>query len=142
MLKVVVAVILVGFLLGLGVGASFDSASADSPCQLGQFENTTELREFLERSRTEMVVPMKADKDGFIRFNERCEDFALALVGYARSQGKDVHFTVIANDFYQKFYHNALPVGVYHACNVTIIGNEVYLIDPATKQFWLLAYLN
>ena len=142
MLKVVVAVILVGFLLGLGVGASFKPASADSLCQLGQFENTSELRDFLERSRSEMVVPMKADKDGFIRFNERCEDVALALVDYARSQGKDVHFSVIANDFYQKFYHNTLPAGVYHACNLTIIGNEVYLMDPMTKKFWLQAYLN
>ena len=64
-----------------------------------------------------------------------CEDFALGLQGLALDDGFIVDFEVIyPNEYNKLFKEHKLGVNTVHAINLVIIGNEVYYIEPQTKE--------
>ena len=71
-----------------------------------------------------------------------CEDYALALRDDAYSKG--FHMNIQAVWDYRRPDTGELitEYNEGHAVNSTIIGNEMYFIEPQTDEYWLATYLD
>lgn len=108
---------------------------------LRDFNSIDELKAWLIQDTTNNSLVLKPNKEGIIKFNERCEEFALQLQNNALSDGFKMSFAVMSRiDYYNKFNEWIKP-GTLHAVNLVIIGNDVYLIEPQKDEFWKIAYL-
>ena len=105
------------------------------PIELREFESVEELRAWLAIDDTNTVLRFV----GSINLDRYdCEDFAFQLIKNARQDGYDVYFQFIKT-------YTRPDTGEYiydHALNSTIIGNDIYLIEPQTDEFWRAAYMD
>jgi len=108
--------------------------------KLRYFKSTDELKAFLEESDVDHHVYLKPGQDWR---TYDCDDYAIALRDDALSKGFFMNIQAVWR--YRRPDTGELITGSYnegHALNSTIIGNEVYFIEPQTDEFWLAAYLD
>ena len=108
--------------------------------KLRSFESTDELKAFLEESDIDQHIYITAWQGSR---NYDCEDYAIALRDAALSRG--FHINIQALWRYRRPDTGELITtggSDGHALNSTIIGNELYFIEPQTDAFWLAAYLD
>jgi hypothetical protein len=96
------------------------------PVQLKQFESEEEFIEWLRIDQT--------DELPYIKDLFECENFALTLMHHSLKSGHYMSFQVI-KDYTRPDTEEFIPGP--HAINNTIIGNDVYFIDPQTDEFWV-----
>ena len=96
------------------------------PAKLKQFESEEELIEWLHIDKT--------DESPYIRNLFECENFARTLMRHTLENGHLMSFQVLKN--YTRPDTKEFIEGP-HAINSTIIGNDVYFIDPQTDEFWV-----
>jgi hypothetical protein len=96
------------------------------PAELKQFESEEELIEWLQTDKTNELP--------YIRDLFECENFARTLMRNALEDGHLMSFQVLKN--YNRPDTNEFIKGP-HAINNTIIGNDVYFIDPQTDDCWV-----
>lgn len=71
----------------------------------------------------------------FIVWANDCDDFALSLQKIASRDGYILDFEIIYPGEYNRLFKEMkLGVNVVHAVNLAIIGNEVYYIEPQTRE--------
>ncbi len=106
---------------------------------LRDFKSTDELEEFLANSPIDHTIYAKGNLD--LRTYD-CEDYALALRDDAYSKG--FHMNIQAVWDYRRPDTGELitEYNEGHAMNSTIIGNEMYFIEPQTDEYWLATYLD
>jgi hypothetical protein len=109
---------------------------------LRDFENTEELEMFLAEDDTDTHLFLKADETGVVKLEGNCEDYAIQLQDRALDKGYKMSFYVMDRQEYYQRYGEWLPKGRLHAVNLVIIGNEIYLVEPQTDEYWLRAYLD
>jgi len=96
--------------------------------ELHYFESLDELEQWLS---------------GVSIFASDCDDFAIELQRKALKDGYIVSFEIIfPKEYNSLFKQKRLPSGIVHAINLTIIGNEVYYIEPQTHEIAFAAYLD
>lgn len=113
------------------------------PTKLRYFEDTDELEKFLEESDADHTKYIKATKEGVIDFRSYdCEDYAMALRDQAQAKG--FHMNIQAVWHYRRPDTNELITSGNegHALNSTIIGNQLYFIEPQSDDYWLAGYLD
>lgn len=75
--------------------------------------------------------------------NFDCDDYALKLQEKALRDGYMMSFEVIrAVEYNTLFKQKQIPNGDIHAINSVILGNEVYYIEPQTREIVFVAYLD
>lgn len=77
----------------------------------------------------------------FIAFGD-CDDWALALQGFALEDGYLLNFKVITPGEYNKLFKLKVPLDEVHAINLALIGNEIWYIEPFNKEVQLAYYLD
>ena len=100
----------------------------DVPIMPRNFETLEELEEWLS---------VRA----FIAFGD-CDDWALALQGFALEDGYLLNFKVITPGEYNKLFKLKVPLDEVHAINLALIGNEIWYIEPFNKEVQLAYYLD
>ena len=109
---------------------------------LEQFGSLEELEEWLVFDDTNEYLIMKADEEGVISFSGVCEDYAMQLQERALADGYKMSFYYVDRiEMWQRF-RVRLERGKAHAMNLTIIGNYIYIIEPATDGITHIAYLD
>lgn len=110
--------------------------------KLRYFESTDELEGFLEESDVDhhMYVNITVGQDWS---TYDCDDYAIALRNAALSKGFHMNIQAVWN-YRRPDTGELITTGGNegHALNSTIIGNEVYFIEPQTDDYWLAAYLD
>ena len=106
------------------------------------FSDTGELEEWLEEDDTDSNLILVPDDDGVASFKEVCEEFALQLMQRARESGYIMSFYIMERQEYFNLTGTQLPEGRLHAVNLVIIGNNIYLIEPQTDEYWLKGHLD
>lgn len=104
----------------------------EMPIELKQFKSPAELKEWLKQDLTN-ELPNKFEIDGVV-FELDCDDYSSSLQEHANKVGYLVNMQI-----YDK--GNKLPMKTdvlesAHAVNSTIIGNDVWLIEPQTDEAW------
>jgi len=110
--------------------------------KLRYFESTDELDAFLEESDVDSVIYINITA-GQDRNTYDCDDYAITLRDAALSKGFHMNIQAVWN--YRRPDTGELIItggNEGHALNSTIIGNEVYFIEPQTDEYWLAAYLD
>ena len=108
------------------------------PVELRNFTNRTELEQWLEE-RNQLTSIRFRQKDIIID----CDDFALELQQAALADGFIISFEIINSREYNELFSTQLPEGqALHAINLSIIGNDVYYIEPQTSEIVYAAYLD
>lgn len=108
------------------------------PVQFRNFTDRTELEQWLE----------KRNQSASIRFQQNdavvdCDDFAIELQKEALTDGFIISFEIICCDEYNELFNTRLAEGQsLHAINLSIIGNDVYYIEPQTSEIVCAAYLD
>jgi len=85
-----------------------------------QFYDVAEMESFLRSDDT--------DQQAYVPDTHDCEDFAFDLVEAARLKGYTVFIQVELDDA--------------HVLNSTIIGNDIYFIEPQTDEYWFVGHLD
>ena len=108
------------------------------PVEFRNFTNRAELEKWLEE-RNQVTFICFRQKD--IIFD--CDDFALELQQKALADGFIISFEIIDSSEYNELFSTQLPEGqTLHAINLSIIGNDVYYIEPQTGEIVYAAYLD
>lgn len=95
------------------------------PVQLRSFKGIEEMEEFLdERDTTIRFTFGGGEMIDLLDYD--CDDFARALRDDAHAKGFHMNFQIVEN----------------HALNSTIIGNEIYFIEPSTHEYWVAAVVD
>ena len=108
------------------------------PVEFRNFKNRTELEQWLEERNQ---VPS-------IRFQQKdiiidCDDFAFEMQQKALADGFIISFEIIGIREYNELFSTQLSEGqALHAINLSIIGNDVYYIEPQTGEIVYAAYLD
>ena len=72
-----------------------------------------------------------------------CDDYARRLQDKALEDGYIISFEVIRfSEYNSLFKEKKLPFGAIHAINSAIIGNDVYYIEPQTKEIVFVANID
>jgi len=118
--------------------------NVETPKPLRHFDNLDELEEWLENTS---VLDIDLDADG--KENDKhvkpfdCDDYAIRLQERALSSGYIMSFEIIHPVEYNSvFKQKRIPTDAIHAINLVIIGNEIYYIEPQTKEIVFVAYLD
>lgn len=108
------------------------------PVEFRNFNDRCELEHWLEE-RNQLAS---------IRFQQGntvidCDDFAIELQREALADGFIISFEIISGDEYNELFRIPLPEDQsIHAINLSIIGNDVYYIEPQTAEIVHAAYLD
>jgi len=103
------------------------------PIQLELFNSVDELELWFKESHIQDIIRLSLSGEGV-----DCDDVAMLLVELAREEGKDIHFSFLKKGSY--FNNNVLTKN--HALGLTIIRNEVYLIDALSGEISKEAYID
>lgn len=106
------------------------------------FPSTGDLEEWLKNDKTDSHLDLEPNDDGVVNLKGVCEEFALQLVERARESGYIIHFYIMSKQEYFDLTGAELPDGRTHAVTLVIIGNNIYLIEPQTDEYWLVGYLD
>ncbi len=150
-LKIAILILILGFFFGATLGIRLTEPEIiteyvyeevikevevirEIPIGLRQFESEAELVGWLEKDRVDSTFFFI----GSTEFLGDCDDYALALISHARKDGYDIHLQ------FEKSYRCLDTGRIFknHVLNLTIIDNGIYLIEPQTDEFWLVAYLD
>ena len=91
------------------------------------FESENKLGELLTKSSI-------ADEE-FVQNKFDCDDFALILHGNVKRQGRELD----GNSNYafgETFVSKRSGIKEPHNLNICLIGNDTYLVEPQTNEFW------
>jgi hypothetical protein len=109
------------------------------PVQLRNFNSLEELSQWLKGVNTDTTVVYFEGPEAKID----CDDFALGLQQKALADGYLMSFQIIEPVTYNSLFQNSkLPLSTHHAVDLTIIGNNVYYIEPQTGEVVLVAELD
>ena len=102
------------------------------PVQFRYFDSERELAEFLEQDDTDSVIRFVSQAD----FSYDCDDYARALRRRALEQGFLMSLQLVSDGeiFGVKVSDFAGP----HMGNLSMIGNDIYYIEPSTDEFCLV----
>lgn len=108
------------------------------PVEFRNFTNHAELEQWLEE-KTQLTSIRFQQNDSVID----CDDFAIELQQEALADGYIISFEIISGGEYDELFSIPLPAGQsLHAINLSIIGNDVYYIEPQTGEIVHAAYLD
>lgn len=93
------------------------------PMELREFASQKELKEWLDQDNTEGALYFSGSID-FSGYYD-CDDYAIALMRNALEDGYLMSTEIIRKG------------SEFHMINSTIIGNNVYFIEPETNEIWL-----
>ena len=106
-----------------------------------------EFRPFSDREELDQWLEERS-QSASIRFQLHetvvdCDDFAIELQNEALDDGFIISFEIISGDEYNELFCIPLPEDQsLHAINLSIIGNDVYYIEPQTGEVVHAAYLD
>jgi len=108
----------------------------ETPVQFRYFDSERELAEFLEQDDTDSVIRFVSEAD----FSYDCDDYARALRRRALEQGFLMSLQLVTDGeiFGVKVSDFARP----HMGNLTMIGNDIYYIEPSTDEFCLVTAID
>jgi len=111
---------------------------------LRHFQNLDELERWLGNMWVLDIRFDVFDKETGQRIRKfDCEDYAIRLQEKALGDGYIMSFEVILPVEYNAlFKQKRLSNGAIHAINSVILGNEVYYIEPQTREIVFAAYLD
>jgi hypothetical protein len=105
------------------------------PRELREFENVNALHDWLEQdTSTDVLVIVSGEP-----FNGQCENLAFQLRDSAISSGYLIETEIMSyQDFVTHFGNTGgmSPVDSHCLCK-TIIGNNVWFVEPSTDEVWL-----
>jgi hypothetical protein len=108
------------------------------PVEFRNFTDRGELKDWLEE-RNQLVL-IRFQQDNTVT---DCDDFAIELQREALADGFIISFEIISIDEYNELFSIPLPEGQsLHAINLSIIGNDVYYIEPQTGEIVHAVYLD
>jgi len=118
--------------------------NVEIPRPLRYFHDFDELEEWLKNIPALDTAP---DADG--KKNDKrvkpfdCDDYAMKLQEKALNDGYIMSFEVIHPVEYNAiFKQKRIPTDAIHAINLVIIGNEIYYVEPQTREIVFVAYLD
>lgn len=107
------------------------------------FENTDDLIQWLSNVNLIEIGFNVIDQNNNNITKFDCDDYARSLQVKALQDGYIISFEVIRSAEYNSlFEEKKIPVGAIHAINSAIIGNEVYYIEPQTKEIVFVANID
>jgi len=116
----------------------------ETPKLLRHFQDLNELEQWLGNNAVLDIRFNMVDKETdqhIKRFD--CDDYAIRLQEKALRDGYIMSFEVIRYGEYNAlFKQKQIPNGAIHAINSVILGNEVYYIEPQTREIVFVAYLD
>lgn len=95
------------------------------PIKLREFESLRELKDWLANDDLDSHLVLRATRDGYIDLRGPCDHLALELQRRAIEQGYLMSTQILK-----------LGSGL-HMMNSTVIGNDIYFIEPLTDRVWL-----
>jgi hypothetical protein len=108
------------------------------PVEFRNFADRGELEQWLEERK--QLASIRFQQDNTVI---DCDDFAIELQSEALTDGFIISFEIISVDEYNELFSIPLPQGQsLHAINLSIIGNDVYYIEPQTGEIVRAAYLD
>ena len=109
----------------------------ETPVELRNFDSLDELEQWLNNANIAVLRFQTTDT------KMDCDDYALDLQQKAMSDGYIMSFEVIHPDEYNKLFETGkLPPNSLHAINSVVIGNNVYYIEPQTRETVFVAPLD
>lgn len=121
-----------------------DLNGVESPGLLRYYQDLNELEQWLEEmeildtASNAVVAEVYQDVTGY-----DCDDYALKLQEKALQDGYMMSFEIInSSEYNDLFKQGQIPDGAIHAINSAIIGNEVYYIEPKTREIVFVAFLD
>jgi hypothetical protein len=120
-------------------------ASADET--INDWGSVSDLKAFLSSDDTNEWLHLKADTNGNVDLNGRCEVYAYQLRSRAELNGYRLETEILSKSdaiMYQqflKFDAQLLATNDSHMINKAIIGNEIWFIEPQNDKIWLAYYL-
>ena len=113
------------------------------PRPLLHFENTNDLKQWLSNVNLIEIGFNVVDQNNNNITKFDCDDYARSLQDKALQDGYIISFEVIRSAEYNSlFREKKIPVGAIHGINSAIIGNEVYYIEPQTKEIVFVANID
>jgi len=111
--------------------------------QLLHFENMNNFEQWLSNVNLIKIGFNVIDQSNNNISKFDCDDYARSLQDKAIQDGFIVSFEVIRSSEYNSlFKEKKIPAGAIHAINSAIIGNEVYYIEPQTKEIVFVANID
>jgi hypothetical protein len=110
----------------------------DVPVEYRNFTDQLELQQWLEeRNKTATIYFQRGDAV------IDCDDFAMELQKEALADGYIISFEIISVNEYNHLFSIPLPESQsLHAINLSIIGNDVYYIEPQTGEIAHVSFLD
>lgn len=107
------------------------------------FENTNDFKQWLSNVNLIEIGFSVIDQNNNNITKFDCDDYARSLQDKALQDGYIISFEVIRSAEYNSlFREKKIPVGAIHGINSAIIGNEVYYIEPQTKEIVFVANID
>ncbi len=112
------------------------------------FSSVDELKTFLAKDDSDTHTIFIADENGYIYFNNSCEDGAFQLRNNAFAEGKRIETEILTKQECIKYYKKLglsyadvyyMNIQDSHMICKAIIGNEIWYIEPSTDKI-VLAY--
>ena len=105
------------------------------PVELGDFESTEELENWLSENHIDEAVMLYADGKRF-----DCDDYARRLIKDARADGFQLWLQVLLPDYRRPDTGERVTESDQaHALCSAIIGDRLYFIEPQTDDYWFVA---
>jgi hypothetical protein len=106
------------------------------------------LKEFLAKDNTDRSILLKADTKGDIKFDGFCEEKAFQLRDRAVAQGIKMETEILSRSecFRWQYYikGNVYSLQAYdgHYICKTVIGNDIWFIEPQNDKIWIAYHLD
>ena len=105
------------------------------PVELGDFESTEELENWLSENHIDEAVMLYASGKRF-----DCDDYARRLIKDARADGFQLWLQVLLPDYRRPDTGERVTESdEAHALCSAIIGDRLYFIEPQTDDYWFVA---
>ncbi len=117
--------------------------TVEIPRPLTYFENIDALRQWINNVNQVQIGFNVVDQNNHNLTKFDCDDYARNLQDKALRDGYIISFEVIrASEYNSTFKEKKIPSNAIHAINSAIIGNEVYYIEPQTKEIVFVANID
>ena len=108
------------------------------PVELRNFSDLGELKQWLEDEMNVTVIRFQLSNT-----EVDCDDYALEMQNRALADGYIISFELTGRSEYNALFSTELPSSQsLHAINLTIIGHDVYYIEPQTDEVVFVAQLD
>lgn len=101
-----------------------------------RFSSSEKLDSFLKGYKFNLAYRMQYTDEDFSDWD--CDDYSMDLFFYSIERGKAIYpqWARKGDEWNDRKLSN------HHLGNATIIGNEFYLIEPTSCDYWLFGYLD